>query len=136
MSAWEKVRKFYSFDPVSNLVLNGIEKAAVSITAASAQGVASLQEEAAKQRLQMELAQEQARVAQELAIARRIDSAEEVEIEEFYDASSKGNLNVGVDAASSTGSIGLGGEGRKVTKRIYHFKGWRDMDTKVVEHDS
>lgn len=136
MSAWEKVRKIYSFDPISNLVLNGVEKAAASITAASAQGVVSLQEEATKQRLQMELAREQARVAQELAIARRIDSAEEVEIEEFYDVSGKGNLNVGVDAATSTGSIGLGGEGRKVTKRIYHFKGWRDMDAEEVEQES
>lgn len=133
MAAWDLVRKVYSYDPISNLILDGVEKAATSIATASGQSIASLQEEAAKQRLKMELAQEQARVAQELAIARRIDSAEEVEIEEFYDVSGKGNLDVKVNATTQTGSIGLGGEGRKVTKRVYHFKGWRGAEPEVVE---
>lgn len=36
----------------------------------------------------------QAKVEQELAISRRIDSAEEVEIEEFYDTSGKVNIGL------------------------------------------
>ena len=52
-----------------------------------------------------------------------VDSAEEVEIEEFYDASGKGHAGLSVDANAATGSFGLGGEGRKVTTRIYRFKG-------------
>lgn len=62
-----------------------------------------------------------AKVEQELAIARRIDSAEEVEIEEYYDTSGKGN--VGLTTDGSTISAGIGGEGRKVTKRVIKFKG-------------
>ena len=40
---------------------------------------------AKKQAIQMQMAEAQARVVQELAIAKRIEIAEEVEIEEFYD---------------------------------------------------
>ncbi|MBB1439975.1 hypothetical protein H5202_15105 [Shewanella sp. SG41-4] len=63
----------------------------------------------------------QAKVEQELAIARRIDSAEEVEIEEYYDTSGKGNL--GFSGETDKVTLGLGGEGRRVTKRVIKFKG-------------
>lgn len=62
-------------------------------------------------------------MAQELAIARRIDNADEVEIEQFYNVSGKGNAGLSVDANEGTGTLGLGGEGSEVTKRIYRFKG-------------
>ncbi|EGQ9060102.1 hypothetical protein [Vibrio cholerae] len=80
-----------------------------------------LSEEATKAEIESRILLSGAKVEQELAIARRIDSAEEVEIEEYYDNSGKGNLGVTTDGSSI--SAGLGGEGRKVTKRIIKFKG-------------
>ncbi|HFD4029231.1 hypothetical protein HJ124_23145 [Vibrio parahaemolyticus] len=80
-----------------------------------------LSEEATKAEIESRILLSGAKVEQELAIARRIDSAEEVEIEEYYDTSGKGNLGLTTDG--STISAGLGGEGRKVTKRIIKFKG-------------
>ena len=74
-----------------------------------------------QQDISLLLAQQQARVAQELAISIRIETAEEVEIEEFYDNSGKGN--VGLKATDKALSLGIDGSGRKVTRRIYKFKG-------------
>lgn len=81
-----------------------------------------LKEEAKKQHILMEFQAQQAKVAQEVAIAHRIGVSTEVEIEEFYDTSGKGNLGVKVDPTSF--DVGLGGEGRRVTKRVIKFKGW------------
>ena len=85
------------------------------------QSIEDLQLSARKQELQMQMAEAQAKVAQEIAIAKRIELAEEVEIEEFYDTSGEGNLGLKADA----NSVGLGasGSGHKVTKRIYKFSG-------------
>jgi len=80
-----------------------------------------LSEEATKAEIESRVLLSGAKVEQELAIARRIDSAEEVEIEEYYDMSGKGNIGVNTDG--STISAGIGGEGRRVTKRIIKFKG-------------
>ena len=74
-----------------------------------------------------------ARIEQELAIARRIDCAEEVEIEEFYDTSGKGSAGLTADMKSESATLGLSGEGRRVTKRVYHFKGWRPLDASESE---
>ncbi|HDR9133833.1 TPA: hypothetical protein QDA91_004988 [Burkholderia vietnamiensis] len=124
MSAWEITKKVLKYtNPTASLLTDAVELAAKSVSRASEEGVESLKEEISKQNLQMQFAQHQARVAQELAIARRIDSAEEVEIEEFYDVSGKAQGGLTVDANTATGSLGLGGEGRKVTKRVYRFKG-------------
>lgn len=76
---------------------------------------------AKKQVLQMQMAEAQAKVAQEIAIARRIEIAEEVEIEEFYDLS--GDACFGVNTQGEDISIGAKANGKKVTKRIYKFKG-------------
>ena len=83
-----------------------------------------LKEEAKKQHILMEFQAQQAKVAQEIAIAHRIGVSTEVEIEEFYDTSGKGNLGVKVDPTSF--DVGLGGEGRRVTKRVIKFKGWSE----------
>ena len=80
-----------------------------------------LQLVAKKQEIQMQMAEAQARVAQELAIAKRIEIAEEVEIEEYYDISGKGDL--GVKASEREVVVGASAAGRKVTKRIYKFRG-------------
>ena len=86
--------------------------------------IAELEEEAIKQELSNRISESQAKVAQELAIASRIESADEVEIEEYYDISGDGNI--GLSAGESGVKLGTGGSGRKVTKRIYRFKGWNE----------
>ena len=73
--------------------------------------------------------QNQAKVEQELAIARRIDSAEEVEIEEYYDVSGSGSVGLKADEASVT--IGANGDGRKVTKRVIKFKGCKPIEQSI-----
>lgn len=81
----------------------------------------SLDAEAKKQAISLNMARMQASVAQELAIAERIKDAQEVEIEEYYegDTGAGVDIKVGVDSAS----IGLGGQSRKVVKRVYRFTG-------------
>ena len=80
-----------------------------------------LRESAYREEIKSKVMQSYAKTQQELAIAKRIESATEVEIEEYYDTSGKGGLNV--EMTDSTVSGGLGGEGRKITKRIIRFKG-------------
>ncbi|OAT20229.1 hypothetical protein M979_0966 [Buttiauxella noackiae ATCC 51607] len=53
---------------------------------------AQLTDEAQKVEIQSLVLQSQAKVQQELSIARRILAAEEVEIEEFYDGSASADL--------------------------------------------
>lgn len=133
MSTWDVAKVILrTQSPVAWLVAEGAEAAAKTIAKASEKGLETLQDEVAKQNLQMQFAQQQARIAQELAIARRIDNAEEVEIEEFYDTAGKGNVGLSMDLKKETASIGLGAEGRLVTKRVYHFKGWRTSEAEVV----
>lgn len=84
-------------------------------------GMDALRCEAERQDLMMQMAERQAKVAQELALARRIESAQEVEMEEFYDISGAGHA--GLKADDSAFTVGIGAQGQKVTKRIYHFKG-------------
>ncbi|XHR28228.1 MAG: hypothetical protein ACFUZC_20155 [Chthoniobacteraceae bacterium] len=84
-------------------------------------GIDELRKEAERQELMMQMAERQAKVTQELALARRIESALEVEMEEFYDGNASGHA--GVDTDGSTLSLGIAGKGQKVTKRIFRFKG-------------
>ena len=67
----------------------------------------------------MRMAERQAKVAQELAIADRIREAEEVAIEEYYDNSLDINAKVGV--SESGVNFGAGGKKGVVSKRIYRF---------------
>lgn len=89
----------------------------------------NLRLESERQELQTRIAKAQARVAQEVAIAHRIETAEEVEMEEFYDYSGSGSL--GVDIKDSSVNIGAKGEGKRVSKRIYRFKGNSVNNTKA-----
>lgn len=70
------------------------------------------------------LAKSMAAVQQEMAIANRIATADEVEIEEYYEATGKGVAGFSLDEKGAT--LGVSGEGRKITKRVLRFKGWRD----------
>lgn len=90
--------------------------------------LAQLRLSAEKQELQMRMAEAQARVAQELAIAKRIEMATEVEIEEFYDIQGDGSLGIKVDEKAVT--LGASASGQKVCKRVYHFRGGNIDDAK------
>lgn len=110
------------FNPTGYLIGLGIKKIVESISDSDeSTPISELKEEALRADIKAKALLSQAKVEQELAISRRIDSAEEVEIEEYYDTSGKGNAGLNSDGEAV--SLGLGGEGRKVTKRIIKFKG-------------
>lgn len=90
---------------------------------------------AKKQELQMQMAEAQAKVAQELAIAKRIEIAEEVEIEEFYDLNAKGKAGLSAEEQSIT--LGLAASGQRVSKRIYKFSGVNiNLNSPAVSNNS
>ena len=107
--------------PLTKLIIDNMTKSSIAIEVASAKDTNALQEEVEKQKIKMQFELQQARIAQELAIAHRILNAEIVEIEEFYDNSGSGQVGLKVDKAAA--SLGLGIEGKNTTKRIYQFKG-------------
>jgi hypothetical protein len=118
--------------PSTYLLTKGAEKAVEKIHGMSDSTITESKQESARQELLAQIAQVQARVAQELAIATRISTAEVVEIEEFYDTSGKGGISATMQGDSVT--AGITGEGRKVTKRVYKFTGWHDGAKEVFEH--
>ncbi|MDU1312431.1 MAG: hypothetical protein E6923_17495 [Clostridium sp.] len=70
-------------------------------------------------------------LAQELAIAKRIETADEVEIEEYYDNSVSGNMD-GKVSTSGVG-IGVGANGSIISKKVYKFKGYNDKRIEAYE---
>ncbi|MDT0631437.1 hypothetical protein [Rubrivirga litoralis] len=80
-----------------------------------------------RQEIEMRMAERQAKVAQELAIADRIRTAEQVEIEEFYDVTGEGSVGATVDESAL--SLGAKGKGQKVARRVYRFTGVRPPAT-------
>ena len=107
--------------PLIARIIDALTKSSIAIELASDKGTSELQDEVEKQRIKMQFELQQAKIAQELAIAHRILNAEVVEIEEFYDNSGSGQ--VGLTVEKETASLGLGVAGKSVTKRIYQFKG-------------
>ena len=93
--------------------------------------IEEINKEIKQQDISLQLAQQQARFAQELAIALRIETAEEVEIEEFYDNSREGNI--GIKGNEQGLNVGISGNGRRITKRIYKFKGHNGEKTEVYQ---
>ncbi|WP_415901673.1 hypothetical protein ACMXYR_11380 [Neptuniibacter sp. QD29_5] len=93
--------------------------------------IQKLKEDAIREEIKATVLQNQAKVEQELAIARRIDSAEEVEIEEYYDVSGNGSVGLKADEVSASVSLGVNGEGRKVTKRVIKFKGCKPIEQRI-----
>lgn len=81
-------------------------------------------DEAKKQEVRTQIALEQMKIVQELAIAKRIETADEVEIEEYYDNNIKGNM--GLKGEDTGISLGISGSNQKVVKRIYKFKGYNE----------
>lgn len=110
------------FNPIGYLVEKVAESTIDSTKENSnKKSLEELQLFAKRQELQMQMAEAQAKVAQELAIAKRIEIAEEVEIEEFYDLNAEGS--VGLKADEKAISAGASVSGRRVSKRIYKFRG-------------
>jgi hypothetical protein len=89
------------------------------------------QGDAEKMRLMAEWMQATARVEQERALATRILSATEVEIEEDYAAGGEGSLGLKADAAKQSLGLGASAEGRVVTRRVVRLKGWPDAQPKM-----
>jgi len=92
-----------------------------SSSASKSEQLDVIDSEAKKQKHELQMAHAQAKVAQELAIAQRIENAKEVVIEEYYGEEVQGKA--GVDVAATGVTIEAGGEGRRVTKRVYRFIG-------------
>lgn len=88
--------------------------------------LAEMKIELEKKIIESKILELQAKTDQEFAISRRIDNAIDVEIEEFYESSGEGKL--GGTASEKSLGIDLSGSEKKITKRIYKFKGM-----KVVE---
>lgn len=136
MSAWDIAKSaLYFGNPLLGLAADAAEKAYEMVDSASKKGVDELRTELAKQEMKLQFERQQARIAQEIAIANRIHGAEEVEIEEFYDSATKGSAGLSANLEKQTASLGGEAEGRQVTKRIYRFKGWRPEDTGVAEQE-
>lgn len=115
---------------LTNLLAESAIQAVTKSNSVSEEGdINLLENEARIQEIENRISEFQARVAQELAIARRIENAAEVEIEEFYDTTGSGG--VGVQASEGSFNLGINGTGRKVTSRVYRFKGW--IGTEDVE---
>lgn len=131
MSTKEKV--LFALSPTTYLIGKGAEKAVEKVQNLTENNapIQELRNEAGRQEILAQMAESQARVSQELAIAQRINTAEQVEIEEFYDVSGKGGLTANVTEGAV--NAGLTGEGRKVTKRIYRFTGWHAGASEVFE---
>lgn len=118
-----KVLKYTN--PLTWAIVETVEKSIEKTNEESSNvNVEDLQKMALKQKIKMQMAESQAKVAQEIAIARRIDTAEEVIVEEYYEGEGEGK--VGLNAEEGSVSLGLSGAGRRISKRVYTFKGWRD----------
>ncbi|WP_404302905.1 hypothetical protein [Alicycliphilus denitrificans] len=114
--------------PVAGVLIESARDAEV---ASQKPELSALANEAKRQEISLHMAKMQAQVAQELAIAHRIENAVEVEIEEYYEGNGKGGISG--SANLDGGSVFLGGEGRKVVKRIYRFTGANGVNKLPLE---
>ena len=112
---------------LTNFLIDKVESSSNAADEAAKKDIETLNQEAARQKIEMELALQHSRIAQELAIAQRIDNAAEVEIEEYYDSTAKGQGGLNIDAESKTASLGGAGERNRVSKRVYKFKGFNPI---------
>jgi hypothetical protein len=65
------------------------------------------------------------------AIAQRIRTAEEVEVEKFYDYSGEGSL--GLNLKDEGVMLGAGGKESRFVKRICRFKGVREITPQEIQ---
>jgi hypothetical protein len=112
--------------PLFGLIIDGVKVSSKDME--KAKSLDSLKEESIKQEIMMEFSKHQARVAQELAIAKRIENALEVEIEEYYDNNGKTDGGLNIDVTTKTGGLGVSTESRRISKRVYRFKGNQNQE--------
>jgi len=121
-----------TLNPTGYLIEKMLNKSLESFSKTSEKSsLQELQEDALKEEIKASVLENQAKIEQELAIARRIDSAEEVEIEEYYDVSGKAGL--GINGSEEAISIGVNGEGRRITKRVVKFKGRQTVEQNDID---
>lgn len=102
--------------PVTYLVMDAVENAVNKSKQISESGdLEDIKQEALKQEVSLNMSKLQAKVTQEIAIARRIDTAEEIIIEEYYDNVGECGVGIKVDDVGMT--AGISGSGKRVTKR-------------------
>jgi len=82
--------------------------------------LAQLKVESERVALRLREMEASAKVAQEVAIAKRIENALEVEIEEFYDTTGAASLGLAKDQALT---LGASASARLVSRRIIRFSG-------------
>ncbi|HCR1911258.1 hypothetical protein A3N51_15500 [Enterobacter kobei] len=124
----------YTAGPAGMVIEIAIKKAVEAFSKKSIdddQTPQQLNEEALKAELQSTVLQAQAKVQQELSIARRILVADEVEIEEYYDGS--GSAGIGLKSSPDNVSFGINGEGKKITKRVIKFKGFNGQIDQILQ---
>lgn len=71
----------------------------------------------------------------EIAIAERINNSDEVEIEEYFENSKSREGSAKINLANITGDTRIKGEGNRVVKRVYKFKGLNKDMTRMYEKD-
>ena len=111
-----------ALNPVGYLLGQITETTSKSISEADENAKVALTElrvNAERQELEMRIAEAHARVAQEIAIAKRIESAERVEMEEFYDYS--GDAQAGAKIDDNSISLGASGSIRRISSRKFVF---------------
>lgn len=117
--------------PVSPTALTAVLKAlaeglgglSFSTSVGTGKDVPALRTEAEQQEIKIRMIEAQAKAAQELAIAEKIRTAENVEIEEEYEYSAQGQIGAKTDGNAVT--LGASAAGSRVAKRTYRFKSAR-----------
>jgi len=122
----------FPYSEIIEMLTDGLTRSAQQTNDVAASGdIEKMEAVEMRQELAMRMAERQAKVAQELAIAQRIRTAEEVEVEEFYDYSGEGTLGLNVKDAGAM--LGAGGKGSRVVKRICRFKGVREITPQEIQ---
>ena len=112
---------------ISKMVQRSVKEADA---ASDSTDLEALQIVEARQELKMRMAERQAKAMQELAIAHRIQTAEQVEIEEYYDYSGEGLVEVGTTA--ETLGFAASGKGSRVVRRICRFTGVEEARDEIA----
>lgn len=120
---------------LSVLLAESLTSSLQGTASTSDEAIDNLKLEALKQEILMGAQLHQAKVEQEQAIAQRIAKAEEVEIEEYYDLAGAASLGLSGSIDTSEINFGVKGSGRKVTKRIYRFKGKAGFEEESIQID-
>lgn len=106
-----------------------------TLVVSESKNIDRISDEANKQALELQMAHAQAKVAQEIAIAQRIENASEVVIEEYYADEKVGEA--GVSGSEKGLGVNISGEARRVTKRVYRFVGEPGSKSKdSIEHET